>query len=415
MSKGLRKRLAMVAGLALASLTLGAATAPATGHWVGSWAASQQIPEDRNLLPNADLEDATLRQVVRLSIGGNRVRVLLSNAFGTQPLVVDAAHIALAPAADSSRIAAASDRPLTFDGASEVTIPAGASYWSDPVDFAAAPRAVVAVTIHLPHAPVGQTGHPGSRSTSYVMAGNHVADADLPGAKTVVHWYQLAGIAVDAPAGARAIVTLGDSITDGHGATDNGNNRWPDQLADRLQASAATRQIGVLNHGIGGNHLLTDGLGPNALARFDRDVLAQPGVRYLIVLEGINDLGLLTRDAPATAEAHKALVAHMIGAYRQIVLRARAAGIKVYGATVVPDGTSPYYHPDALSEADRQAVNAFIRAPGNFDAVIDFDAAIRDPADPRRMLKQYDSGDGLHPSVAGYHAMAAAVPLRLFQ
>jgi len=399
----------------MALLAVVMATAPAQAGWVGSWATSQQIPEERNALPPADLTDATLRQIVRLSIGGRRVRVLLSNAFGAEPLRVEAAHVARAIAADGARIDPASDRALTFDGSSAVTIPAGASYWSDPIAFDAAPLASVAVTIHLPRAPKGQTGHPGSRATSYLLAGNHVGAADLAGAKTVDHWYQLAGIAVEAGPKARAIVTLGDSITDGHGATTNGNDRWPDQLADRLRADPATRSLAVLNHGIGGNRLLNDGAGPNALARFDRDVLAQPGVRYLIVLEGINDLGTLTRDAPVSTEQHAELVARMIGAYRQIVDRAHAAGIKVFGATILPDGTSGYYHPDARNEADRQAVNAWIRAPGNFDAVIDFDAILRDPADPRRIRAAYDSGDGLHPSAAGYRAMAAAIPLRLFK
>lgn len=397
----------------VAGLSSGTVARQTTG-WVGSWAASQQEPEPGNALPDRDLTDATLRQVVRLSAGGRRVGVLLSNAFGTQPLRIDAAHIAPALPAAGSKIDSARDTALSFDGSGAVTIPAGASYWSDPVDLAVPALATVAVTLHYPVAPARQTGHPGSRATSYMLPGNHVSDHELAGAKPVEHWYQLAGIAVasDRPA---AIVTLGDSITDGHGATTNGNDRWPDRLAERLQQAPASRSIGVLNHGIGGNHLLTDGLGPNALARFDRDVLAQPGVRYVIVLEGINDLGMLTRDAPAEPAAHADLVARMIGSYRQIVVRAHAAGIRAYGATILPDGTSAYYHPDALSEADRQAVNAWIRTPGNFDAVIDFDAVMRDSAIPTRLRKPYDSGDGLHPSPEGYRAMAAAIPLRLFR
>lgn len=405
-------RLRITGLLAAAALLAGAAPAQ---RWVGSWAASQQAPEPQNVLPADDLEDATLRQVVRLSIGGRQARVLLSNAFGSQPLRIDAAHIALSAGVDTARVVATSDRALTFDGAGAVTIPAGASYWSDPVALDAPPLANVVVSLHLPHAPSGQTGHPGSRATSYILAGNHVADADLSGARTVEHWYQVAGISVAADPAARAVVALGDSITDGHGATTNGNDRWPDQLAARLQATPGMRSVAVLNQGIGGNHLLTDGLGPNALARFDRDVLAQPGVRYLIVLEGINDLGMLTRDGPASTQAHADLVARMIGAYRQIIDRAHAAGIKVYGATILPDGKSDYYHPDAQSEADRAATNAWIRAPGHFDAVIDFDAVTRDPADPRRMKAAFDSGDGLHPSPVGYKAMAAAIALELFK
>ncbi|CAN5581741.1 SGNH/GDSL hydrolase family protein [soil metagenome] len=408
------KRMGALGLVLLAALSLGAAPLPAD-IWVGSWATAQQIPEDRNALPEGDLQDATLRQVVRLSIGGRRLRVLLSNAFGTEPLLIATAHVARSSAIGRAKIDQSTDRVLTFDGANDVSIPAGASYWSDPVTLDAPALASIAVTMHLPRAPQRQTSHPGSRATSYLVHGNHVGDADLPGARTFEHWYQLAGIEVAAPRTAAAIVAFGDSITDGHGATDNGNNRWPDRLADRLQASAGLRARGVLNMGIGGNRLLLDGLGPNALARFDRDVLAQPGVRYLIVLEGINDLGTLTRDAPVDRAAHAALVARMIGAYRQLVGGARGAGIKVYGATILPDGASSYYHPDALNEADRQAVNGWIRTPGNFDAVIDWDAVMRDPVDPRRMRKELDSGDGLHPSVAGYRVMAAAIPLALFR
>lgn len=218
-----------------------------------------------------------------------------------------------------------------------------------------------------------------------------------------------------AKADSRAIVTLGDSITDGNGSTTNGNDRWPDRLADRLQASPATRNVSVLNHGIGGGRLLLDGLGPNALARFDRDVLGQAGVRYLIVLEGVNDLGTFTRDAPQTPEAHAALVRRIIGAYRQIIQRARAARIKVIGGTILPYGGNDYYHPDAQNEADRQAINAWIRAPGNFDAVVDFDAVMRDPANPMQMRADVDKGDHLHPGAAGHRAMGDAVPLALFK
>jgi lysophospholipase L1-like esterase len=315
----------------------------------------------------------------------------------------------------AARIDPATDRTVTFGGQPDVTVPAGADYLSDPVDLAVTPLSSLAVTFHLPQAPAVQTSHPGSRTTSYFLRGSHVAAADLPGAKTIVHWYQLSG--VDVPAGPKsaAIVTLGDSITDGSGTGPDRNDRWPDVLADRLQASPATRHLSVLNHGIGGGRLLLDGLGPNALARFDRDVLAQTGARYLVVLEGVNDLGTFTRDAPQPSEAHADLVRRIIGAYGQIVARARARGVKAIGGTITPYGTSGYYHPDARNEADRQAINRWIRTPGNFDAVIDFDAAIRDPDRPDRMAPAYDSGDGLHPSLAGYRKMAESVPLDLFR
>ncbi|MEO8113370.1 MAG: GDSL-type esterase/lipase family protein, partial [Phenylobacterium sp.] len=307
-------------------------------------------------------------------------------------------------------IAPSSDRALSFAGQPGVTIPAGAEYLSDPLAFAAAPLSSLTISLHLAAAPAQQTSHPGSRATSYLARGDRVSAPDLPGAKTFEHWFQIAGVEVTAPKGTAAVVALGDSITDGHGATTNGDDRWPDVLARRLRPLG----LSVLNHGIGGNRLLLDGAGPNALARFDRDVLGQAGVRYLIVLEGVNDLGTLTRDAPASPETHADLVRRMIGAYQQIVTRARAHGIRVIGATILPDGGSSYYHPDAANEADRQAVNRWIRVPGDFDAVIDFDRLTRDPARPDRMAAAFDSGDGLHPGPAGYRAMGEAIPLSLF-
>lgn len=405
---------AIILSLLCAGIAGSAAPAP-HDTWLRSWAASQQVPEPNNALPDADFRDATIRQVVRVTVGGRRIRVLLSNVFGTEPLRIDAAHIALSLAAASSRIDPASDRALTFDGSTRVVIPAGASYLSDPIVFSAPALQSLAITLYFPDAPARQTGHPGSRATSYVVHGNQVAAAELTDAKKVQHWYQLAGVEVAASAGARAIVTLGDSITDGNGSTTDGSNRWPDRLADRLQAMPATRDVAVLNHGIGGGRLLLDGLGPNALARFDRDVLAQTGVRYLIVLEGVNDLGTFTREGPQAPEAHAALVVRIIGAYRQIVARARAAGIKAFGATIMPYGGSDYYHPDAQNEADRQAINRWIRTPGNFDGVIDFDAVMRDPADSMQLRAALDKGDHLHPSVAGHRAMGDAISLELFK
>ena len=229
--------------------------------------------------------------------------------------------------------------------------------------------------------------------------------AELTDAKTIEHWYFIEGVEVAAQTGGAAIAVLGDSITDGHGATTNGNDRWTDVLAQRLQANAGTKDIAVLNEGIGGNRLLLDGLGPNALARFDRDVVAPPSVRWLIVLEGVNDLGTISKDAPATFADHDALVRRIIAAYEQIAARAHAHGIKVYGATIMPFADSTTYHPDASTEADRQAINAWIRATKDFDAVIDFDQVTRDPARPERLRADVDSGDHLHPGAEGYRAM----------
>jgi len=382
--------------------------------WVGSWAASQQIPEPQNALPSDDLRDATLRQIVHLSTGGATLRVHVSNAFGASPLHLTSVHIARPVSSSAPSIDAATDKALTFFGKADVVIPAGAEYLSDPVEYSVAPLSDLAVSIRYDEAPAQETGHPGSRATSYLVHGDAVAAADLPGAKKVDHWYQFSAIDVGVAKGA-AIVALGDSITDGHGATTNGNDRWTDVLARRLQASRKTRNIGVLNQGIGGNHLLTDGLGPNALARFDRDVLAQTGVRWLVVFEGVNDLGGLTQMSDPPHEAHLAFVDRVIASYEQIVARAHAAHIQVFGATITPYTGSDYYHPPASNEADRQAINQWIRTPGHFDAVIDFDKAMADPERADHLAPAYDSGDHLHPSPAGYRVMGEMIPLALFR
>ena len=397
-------------------LTACAATgADVLKHWVGSWATSPQLVEPANALARDDLRDATLRQIVHLSIGGSEVRLRLSNRFGTTTLHLTSVHIAKARSAASAKIVPTRDKAITFSGSPDVTIPPHADYVSDAVSFSADPVSDVAITLYVDGVPDDQTGHPGSRTTSYVAHGNLVSADDLPNAKTVEHWYFIAGIDVVAPSDASAVVVLGDSITDGHGATTNGNDRWTDVLAQRLQAQPDTRNVAVLNHGIGGNHILTDGLGTSALSRLDHDVIAQAGVRYLIVLEGINDIGLLARiDGDVPAAEHEALVRRLTAAYEQIITRAHTAGIKVVGATILPFIGSNYYHPGPANEADRQAVNKWIRTPGNFDALLDFDKITRDPEHPERLLPAFDCGDHLHPSPSGYAAMGQAIPLSLF-
>jgi lysophospholipase L1-like esterase len=380
--------------------------------WLASWASSQQIPEERNALPATDLADATLRQIVRLSLGGERFRVRVSNLFGTAPLRIDAAHLARS-ADPASPLLSGTGRALTFAGQSSIVIPAGAEYLSDPVELGAPALSHLAISLHLPEAPARQTSHPGSRATSYLLRGNHVAAADLPAAKTVDHWYQLAAVEVDARPNSSAIAVVGDSITDGYGVQPNTDRRWPDHLMRRLQTDRIGRGFALLNHGIGGNRLLEDGLGPNAAARFAREI-AQPGISHVIVLEGVNDLGSLGRSPDAGSERYRALTDRMILAYSQMVQAARARGIRAIGATIMPHGGSDYYRMTEASEAARQRINAWIRARGNFDAVIDFDAVMRDPADPTRLRPELDSGDHLHPSLLGYERMAAAVPLKLF-
>jgi len=402
----------LIAGCTWAQV--GVQPATKTQTCVASWGASQQIPEPQNALPPDDLRDTTVRQIFHLSAGGPALRVHLSNAFGTEALHFTSVHIARPLSPSSSAIDAATDQTVTFVGNADVNVPPGAEIVSDPVEFAVAPRSDVTVTFHLDAPPARETGHPGSRATTYYVHGDSVKAATLIEARQVDHWYQVSEIDVQVAPGAAAVAALGDSITDGHGATTNGNDRWTDVLAERLQGSPNTRNIGVSNQGIGGNHLLIDGLGPSALARFDRDVLAPTAVRWLIVFEGVNDLGGLARNGEVSPAEHAAMVSRVIAAYQQIIVRAHGHGLRVYGATITPYVGSNYYHPGPLSEEDRQSVNQWIRAAGHFDSVIDFDEVVRDPQHPERLLPAYDCGDHLHPSPAGYKAMGNAVPLALF-
>lgn len=396
-----------------AALLFGSAEAlSAQSRWVASWATSPQLVDEGALKAN-ELREGTLRQIVHLSIGGMQVRVHLSNRYGAEPLHFTAVHVATAMAAGSAKIVTKTDKELQFSGKPDVIVPAGADYISDTVDLPVAALSDLAITLRVDSTAMAQTGHPGSRATSFLTKGNNLVAEDLPDAKKVQRWYFVAGVDVAALADAFAVVALGDSITDGHGGTTDGNNRWPDVLAKRLQAVAgATQKIGVVNQGIGGNRLLLDSIGANALARFDHDVLAQAGVRCVIVLEGINDLGMLTREKEVSEKEHKEEVRRVTGAYEQIIARAHSQGIKAVGATVTPFVESAFYHPGPKNEADRQAVNAWIRR--HFDGVIDFDKVVRNPAHPELMLPEFDSGDHLHPSPAGYAAMAEAIPVSLF-
>ncbi len=411
--KPARKTPVLVSLITLGWLMASTVGAQTPSKWVGSWATAQQIPEPNNALSAADLTDATLRQIVHLSTGGEAIRIRLSNAFGTAPLVLGPVSVALAKSSISSEIDPATARAVTFQGQAVVTIPAGAEFVSDPVALPVAPQSDLAISLYMAAASAQQTGHPGSRATSYYVHGDHTSDIGLTNFKTMDHWETIAAVDVQTQKPANAIIAFGDSITDGHGATTNGNDRWPDVLAQRL--TAAGLKAGVLNVGIGGNHILTDGLGPNALARFNRDVLAQANARYVIFFEGVNDLGGLAREAPASAEAHAELVRRMQAGYSELVRATREHGLAAIGATIAPFVGSDYYHPDAATEADRQAINAWIRTPGRFDTVIDFDALLRDPAKPDRLLASYDSGDHLHPGPAGYRAMGEFISLDLFK
>ncbi len=376
--------------------------------WAPSWTASQYRLEPDALLSGDQLTDATLRQAVRLSIGGKRVRIVLSNAAGGKPLPISGVHVAMSGPAGSAAIQPQSDREVKFGGVRGVIVPAGGTAISDAVELAVPPLARLSISLHFVTPPDQQTGHLRSLSSSWIAHGDQLGATTLSAAVSTEHWYQLAAVQVEAP-NARVIVTLGDSITDGSRSTPNANNRWPDLLAERLQASSATSRWAVANEGLAGNRLLAYGRGPSALARFDEDVLSQPQARTVVLLEGINDLGQFAGTEPLPS-ARGPFVKQILGAYRQLISRAHAHGLRIIGATLLPYSESDY-HPTPLDERDRRTINQWIRSPGHFDAVIDWDAVMRDPRDRSRLKLEFDSGDHIHPSPSGYRAMVDAIPM----
>jgi lysophospholipase L1-like esterase len=360
--------------------------------------------------PFVHFVNQTLRQVVHTSIGGSKARVVLSNVHGNMPLTIGAAHIALRD--KGSAILPGSGRAVTFSGRPTITIPANALVYSDPVDLAVPPTSDLAIDVYLPGSTNGASPlaiHQAAFQTNYVSeTGNHVGAASLPTIATLQNWILLSRVDVLAPAGVVGLVTFGDSITDGTRSTPDTNNRWPDQLMRRAALQSGGPRLAIMNAGIGGNRVLSEGVfnaGANALARFEVDALGIPGVTHIVVLEGINDIGQARQNPTPTAE-------DIIAGHKQLIARAHAKGLKVYGATLTPFYGAAYY--TEVGEAKRQAVNDWIRNGKAYDAVIDFDKATRDPDDPRKLATAYDSCDHLHPNDAGYKAMADAVDLRLF-
>ncbi len=404
-----------------ASLLMAAAAHAGDLHWMTSWAASAEAPLPASLgfPPPPALGGKTIRQVVRISGGGQEVRIRFTNAFGDGPLRIGAAHLAFA--GPDGAIRPGSDHALTFGGRPSAVVPSGAPLLSDPVRMPVKALTSLAVSLYLPGAAPVCTCHATSVQTAYVLPGDATGAAAMAGAEKVQGRALISAVEVASARPGRTIVAFGNSITDGVGSSMDANRRWPDQLAERL-----VRQSGpalyVANEGISGNRLLNDGFGVSALARFDRDVLAQPGLAYVIVFEGINDIGLSRAPrggagplsgfiktyggAPVSAE-------DIIDGYRQLIARARAHGVRIYGATITPyEGAATY---SAEGEAERQAVNRWIRTSGAFDAVLDFDKAIRDPAHPGRIRDGWHMGDHLHGSDAGYRAIAASIDLKLFK
>lgn len=382
--------------------------------WVGTWAAAPFSGSDvHSDVAKANYmkygrADTTFREIVHVSIGGSSVRVVLTNEFGIEPLTIGAGQIALS--AGGSEIDLASAKTLTFGGRPSTIIPPGVSAISDPADVKLLPFANVAISLFVPAQPMSHVSvHDMAAQTNYEVLENVVSEKKLEAPTEIYSWPFLKGVDVKASRDSASIVALGDSITDGSGSTRNANTRWPDVLARRLQAEKKTSELSVLNEGIGGNRILHDNLGPSALARFDRDVLAQAGVKYLIILEGINDIGRATDlKAPADIVSAQDLIAGL----SQLTERAHIHGIKVIGATLTPLPVKGAVNPDR--EALRQAVNHWIRTTNQFDGIVDFDQATRDPADPMDFLPGNDSGDHVHPSDAGYKAMGDAIDLKLF-
>jgi lysophospholipase L1-like esterase len=368
--------------------------------WVGSWSTAPQLVESYNNPPSPGLSNNTLRQIVRVSLGGDSLRMRFSNEFSTSPVTLNEVHIAVSVGRDT--IDPGTDKVLLFKGETEITIEPGSAITTDPLEFALQPRANVAITIYFGNTSPDVTGHPGSRTTSYLLTGNEVSRENFSGAVTTDHWYIINTIDVLAPDSAYAVAILGNSITDGRGSGTNKQNRWPDELARRLQENPNTQLVAILNEGIGGNCVLGACLGPSALSRFERDVLNQSGVRWLIILEGINDIGY---GAPGVGNK-------LIDAYTQMIYSAHANGIFVYGATLLPFGGS-FYDSEA-HETERQIVNEWIRNSSLFDGVIDFDMALRNPADTLSLLPEADTGDHLHPNETGHRLMAETVDLNLF-
>ena len=382
------------------------ASRPASPRWFATWTASPSDAPPRPPRDSTDriptLFDQTLRLIVRSSMGGDSVRIRVSNEYGDRALAIGAAHIAVRAAGSS--IDATTDRALTFGGHATFRLRPGGIVFSDPVAFAVPALRDLAVSLHLTDSTRLATRHQLALQTNYVRRGNAVAERDFPADTSLVIWPFLVGVDVTNSAATGVIVTIGNSITDGARSTPDMNARWPNTLAERLLASAEPMKA-VVNAGISGGRVLTYGAGPSALARFDRDVLMTPGLTHVILLEGINDIGASARDG-VTAD-------DIITGYRQLIARAHDRGIVIIGATLTPAGPRAQF--TTALEAKRAAVNDFVRTSGEFDAVIDFDAATRDPASPLQFLQKYDSGDHLHPGDVGYRAMGDAIDLTLFR
>lgn len=377
-----------------------------TQNWTGTWATAQMLVEPKNMPPEPGLAQNTLRQIIKVSLGGKQIRLRFSNLFSDQPAVlksVSVANVTEAPAVDIK-----TQKILSFKGSPQVTLGADEVVYSDAFDFELQPGQLLAITIHYGEISSNVSGHPGSRTTSYILQGDHINNESFAGAVKTDHWYSIMGVDISSIKNESNVVCLGNSIIDGRGSGTNKQNRWTDILASRLNANKNTAHIGVLNLGIGGNCVVRGGLGPTALNRFDRDVLSQSGTKWLIILEGINDIGGIRKAEDASAAAKE-----IIEGYKVMIDKAHAKGIKVFGGTILPFEKSFY---DAPYKQDaRDIVNEWIRTKGNFDAVIDFDKAMASGVGSKTILPDMHDNDFLHPNEKGYQKMGETVDLDLFQ
>jgi lysophospholipase L1-like esterase len=359
--------------------------------------------------------DSTIRQTVKVSLDVKTIRLQITNVFGGSDLPITAVNVAL-PSNDTagiSGIKAETATKVTFSGSESFIVPNGAVVFSDPITFSAKAQSIVTVSMYLQNGQTTNsiTSHPGSRTTSYFVNGNHIRDADLVGAAHVEHWYFISAIEGYLEKSASAVAIIGDSISDGRGSTNNLNNRWPDRLLARMQENPTTKGIAIVNEAAGGNRILADGLGPNALGRIDRDVVAQSGVKYCIIFEGVNDIGTAATDA-ATQQT---VGDRVIAAYDQMITRLHRFGIPVFGATITPMSGPGQGYSDPTREKTRQRVNEWIRTSGRFDALIDFDKTVRNATQPDQLDEKYNVGDYLHLNPAGYQAFADSIDLSIFK
>ncbi|KAJ2892496.1 GDSL-like Lipase/Acylhydrolase [Zalerion maritima] len=390
-------------------------------NWVDIWGTMPQLTELHNLPPEpfttneGVLQDATVRSTMYVTLSASTIRLQISNVFGGTDLPVT--EVTLAKPANGSAgvrsVQASTITPVTFSGWKDFIVPSGSAVLSDPLDMSVDAGTNLAVSMYLAEGQMGNaiTSHPGSRTDSYFASGNLVNEASFPAnATSAAHWFFISALEGWADEHASAVVVVGDSISDGRGSTTNGNDRWPDQLLGRMRERWSTRDIAVINEAAGGNRLLLDGLGPNALGRIDRDVIAQSGVKYAIVLEGVNDFGAADPDQ----ETQEEIAQRLISAYDQMIARLHRFGIAVFGGTITPCSGPGQSYGEGYRENTRQTLNEWIRNSGRFDGVVDFDKMVRNPANETMLLGEYDDGDYLHLNPLGYQKMAEAVDLSLF-